>query len=165
MNVIADLLGFCWLITQDGDPRVSTIYRRHYSCYNYRDGRRSNPGNRHRRLCVGPGEKLVLISADGRAALAWRKFIDRSGQQGVNCAFFRNEGAFGGAVLSSELILKAEVLAWAKWPGARLYTYVNTRAVRGDGLCFKAAGWRKCGRTKNHLLILEKFPHQPIDSR
>lgn len=72
---------------------------------------------------------------------------------------FRDEGAFDGQVLSSSLILAAEKLAWLRWPNERLYTYVNTTAVSGDGLCFKAAGWRKCGRTKiKNLLILEKLP-------
>jgi hypothetical protein len=31
----------------------------------------------------------------------------------VNCAVFRNEGP----VLSSDLILEAEELAWGRWPG------------------------------------------------
>lgn len=158
MNPIADALGYRWLITQDGDPRVSAIFRRHYSCYQYRDGRRQNTGYRNRHLCVGPGEKLVLISVDGCAIFAWRKFVDDSGQQGINCAFFRNEGAFGGTVLSSVLIREAEALAWQKWPGERLYTYVNTRLVGGDGCCFKKAGWRKCGRSQSGKLILEKLP-------
>lgn len=108
---------------------------------------------------MGPGQKLILLSADCRAIFGWRKFQDDSGQSGVNCAFFRNEGAFNGRVLSSELIEAAEQLAWVRWPGERLYTYINTKAVNGDGYCFKCAGWRKCGRTKErNLLILEKMP-------
>ena len=72
---------------------------------------------------------------------------------------FRNEGAYNGLVLSSELVKAAEELAWQKWPGERLYTYINTSKVRGDGLCFKKADWKKCGRTKaKRLLILEKLP-------
>ncbi len=100
---------------------------------------------------------MILITPDCKALFVWRKFIDKSGQTGVNCAVFRNEGAFNNQVLSSQLILAAEELAQTRWPNQRFYTYVNTEAVMGDGYCFKKAGWRKCGRTKiNKLLILEK---------
>jgi hypothetical protein len=108
-------------------------------------------------LFVGPGEKLVLLTEDERALFVWRKFIDASGQDGVNCAVFRNEGPR----LSSDLILEAEDIAWKKWPGQRFYTYVNSRAIRSTnpGACFKAAGWKLCGETKwNRLTILEKQP-------
>ena len=159
-NSLAAAIGVRWLITKDGDPRVSDLYKRHYSCHLYRDRRRSQPGYRNRHLVFGPGEKLVLLSADCRAVLGWRVFIDASGQAGINCAFFRNEGAFDGLVKSSELILDAEALAFAKWGERRLYTYVNAAAVASSnpGYCFKVAGWRRCGETKSGLLILEKFP-------
>jgi hypothetical protein len=71
---------------------------------------------------------------------------------------FRNEGN----TLSSKLILDAEEIAWRRWPGQRLYTYVNPRGIRSNnpGACYKAAGWRRCGVTKwNKLVILEKWPN------
>ncbi len=104
------MYGQIWNIVKDGDPRVSAIYKRHYSCYQYADNRRSNLSNRNRHLVMGPGEKLVLLSVKCDAIFGWRKFVDNSGQQGVNCAFFRNEGE----TLSSQMILAAEKLAWAK---------------------------------------------------
>jgi len=64
--------------------------------------------------------------------------------------------------LSSELIRAAEVFAWDRWPGQRLYTYVNPRKVqsRNPGYCFLMAGWRKCGVTKTRrLIIFEKCPN------
>ena len=160
MNTIAKLINALWLTVKDGDPRVSSIYKRHYSCYHYADNRRNRAGYRNRHLFMGPGEKMVLLSADCRAAFGWRKFIDDSGQNGINCAFFRNEGAFDGNVLSSELIQAAERLAWGRWPGERLYTYVNPRMVRSSnpGYAFIMAGWSKCGITKKGLIILEKEP-------
>ncbi len=99
---------------------------------------------------------MVLMNGDCTALFVWRKFIDDSGQQGVNCAVFRNEGP----VLSSTLILEAEQLAWGRWPGERLYTYVAPQSIRSTnpGCCFKAAGWRRCGQTKGGLVILEKQP-------
>lgn len=75
---------------------------------------------------------------------------------GVCAAVFRNESP----VLSSALILEAEQHAWARWPGERLYTYVDPGAVRSTnpGTCYLKAGWRKCGATGRGLLILEKLP-------
>ena len=146
-----------WLAIKDGDPRASALYKRHYSCYQYADGRRQQTGYRNRHLILGPGEKMVLLTVDCRALFGWRRFDDPSGQVGVNCAVFRNEGD----VLSSELILEAEQLAWGRWPGERLYTYVDGAAVESvnPGYCFKMAGWRGCGLTKKRgLLIFEKMP-------
>ncbi len=99
-----------WFGVKDGDPRAYALMKRHYSFQPYKDGRRQNPGNPNRRLFVGPGQKMVLLTVDCDALFVWRKFIDKSGQQGVNCAVFRNESDH----LSSELILEAEQLAWER---------------------------------------------------
>jgi hypothetical protein len=90
----------------------------------------------------------------GDAMFVWRRFIDASGQHGVNCAVFRNEGT----ARSSLLIRQADAIADHVWPGRRHYTYVRAEAVRSSnpGYCFLAAGWRKCGLTKGGLLILER---------
>ena len=146
-----------WVELKDGDDTVRSIFDRHYSRQRYRDGRRPI-------LFVGPGEKIVLMTADARAIFVWRKFVDdcidgRSGQrqEGVNCAVFRREG---GAAQASALILAAEEIAWSKWPSERFYTYGDARKVRpkrDPGRCFRRAGWRPCGYTKSGLLILEKL--------
>lgn len=144
-----DFGGGNWIPVRDGNAAGLLLHSWHYSKYNYRDGRRP-------KLFVGPGEKMVLVTADGRALFVWRKFMDDSGQQGINCAVFRNEGN----IQSSKLIVEAEELAWAKWPQARLYTYVDAKKVKSSnpGYCYKVAGWRKCGVTKSRrLLILEKI--------
>lgn len=154
MSMLPDML---WLPARDCDSRAYALFSRHYSASPYADGRRRDPSNPNRFSFVGPGEKMVLLTADCRALFVWRKFISRDGQHGVNCAVFRNEGD----ELSSRLILEAEELAWGRWPGARLYTYVNSRKVQSanPGYCFKKAGWRACGFTKSKgLLILEKYP-------
>jgi hypothetical protein len=136
-----------WIAVKDGDASGRAMYRRHYSRRVYRDGR--NPA-----LFVGPGEKLVLLTPDARALFVWRRFISGDGQEGVNCAVFRNEGV----ALSSDLIRAADAVADARWPGERHYTYVNAGKVRSSnpGCCFKAAGWRHCGMTKGNLHILER---------
>lgn len=145
-----------WCPVKDGDERAAALYRRHYSCYQYADNRRNEYGYRNRFLILGPGEKMVLLTVGCDALFAWRKFIDKSGQGGVNCAVFRNESP----ILSSTLILEAEALAQHRWPGARMYTYVNPTAIRSTnpGACFKHAGWRTCGTTRGGLTILEKQP-------
>jgi hypothetical protein len=99
----------------------------------------------------------VLLTNDNKALFVWRDFINDDGNEGINCAVFRNEGPR----LSSDLLLEAERIAWQRWPGRRLYTYVSAAAVQSHnpGYCFKKAGWRTCGVTKKKkLLILEKLP-------
>jgi hypothetical protein len=133
-----------WLLTSDGDADAFLLFRRHYSCTN------ANP---RVRLLVGPGEKMLLISRAGDAIFAWRRTHYRlDGQNGVNCAVFRNEGD----TLSSVLIAEAMEIAWRRWPGERLFTFVNPERIRSrnPGCCFKKAGWRECGRTAAGLLIL-----------
>ncbi len=136
-----------WWLTRDGDKTCLRLYERHYSACRYRDGRK-------RTQFVGPGEKVVLRTAAGDALWVWRKFIDDSGQTGVNCAAFRNESKHR----SSDLIRQADAVADCLWPDTRHYTYVDPAAVRSPhpGFCFVMAGWRHCGRTKNGLLILER---------
>jgi hypothetical protein len=136
-----------WHGVKDGNPSALALYERHYSCYRYADGR-------ERKLFCGPGQKLVLLTEKSDALFVWRKFIDASGERGVNCAVFRNEGG----TLSSLLIMEAEEIGRRKWPGERFYTYVDPKKIRSvnPGCCFKCAGWRECGRTKGGLLILEK---------
>jgi hypothetical protein len=111
---------------------------------------------------------MVLITPTADGLLVWRKFIDDSGQSGINCAIFRYERPGPAAPLASELLLDAMALAWRRWPGERLYSYINPRKIRSanPGACFKAAGWqlvRDAGgepllTKKRRLLILECLP-------
>ena len=143
-------LGKYWMEARDGDMGAREFFDAHYSRKRYADGREPL-------LFVGPGFKKVLVTEDGTALWAWRKYKSDDGQVGVNCAIFRNEGP----TLSSLLILDAEQIAWARWPGERLFTYVDPSKVKSanPGACFIAAGWKRCGITKvNKLLIFEKRP-------
>ena len=141
-----------WYLTKDGDVSLLALYERHYSCHHYKDGRK-------RKLFAGPGQKICLRDEGATAGFVWRKFIDDSGQTGINCAFFRNEGE----VQSSELVRQADAIADHCWAGERHYTFVRAEAVRSanPGYCFIRAGWRRCGHTKSGLLILERdTPHR-----
>lgn len=137
-----------WVQVRDGDGECIELFSRHYSKYHYRDGRRP-------KRFVGPGERIVLVTADGKAMFVWRKFKDASGQKGINCAIFRNEGD----LLSSNLILEAMKFAEVRWPGVRLYTYVDPKKIRSvnPGYCFKMAGWSWCGITKIRKLLIMEF--------
>lgn len=147
-----------WWLTKDGDRTCLALYERHYSSYEYADGRQ-------RKLFCGPGEKIVLRTAAGDAFFVWKKFRDacideRTGkpQSGVNCAAFRNEGSFR----SSELIRQADAIADCIWPHCRHYTYVNPQAVRSanPGFCFIPALGSLSDSTPSgsNLMILEKVP-------
>lgn len=138
-----------WWLTKDGDLTCLALWERHYSS-------RIKRGPRRIAQFVGPGEKVVLRTELGDALFVWRKFIDDSGQQGINCAIFRNESPH----LSSELIRQADAIADCLWPGRRHYTYVRAKSVRSTnpGFCFQVAGWQRCGVTKGGLTILERLP-------
>lgn len=144
-----------WRFSRDGDPIALELYLRHYSARAYQD-------RRERRLFLGPGEKLVLVAHDDSAIFGWRRMLpgaSMDGQEGINCAVFRNEGR----TLSSQLIREADEIADARWPGERHYTYVAPERIRSSnpGFCFVMAGWRRAGWTKgghgrDRLIILER---------
>lgn len=142
-----------WVTVTDGNETAFSLFLRHYSA-----GRHQ----RKIRQFVGPGQKIVLLTPDARALFVWRREKPEyrlDGQLGVNCAVFRNERSSAG--LSSDLIRAADAIAWEKWPGERLFTFVAPKKVRhkrDPGRCFIKAGYKLCGRTKSGLLIFERLP-------
>jgi hypothetical protein len=100
---------------------------------------------------------MVLLTVDCSALFAWLRpkvGIRKDGQRGACCVVFRNEGP----VRSSELVAEATELAWIRWPGERLFTYVHPGRIRSTnpGYCFLMAGWRKAGVSKRGLILLER---------
>ena len=144
------LLSEHWQLTvNQSDLRLLEICDRHYNVKKQKVGKR--------KLAIGPGESLALMTAELDAAFIWRKERFRlDGQSGVNCAVFRNEGK----TLSSLLITEAMQIAGQRWPGERLFTFVNKKAIRSrnPGYCFRKAGWSRCGSTATGLLIFEYMP-------
>lgn len=138
-----------WVSVRDGHPILRPMMNRHYSARRYRDGRQPPK-------VIGPGEYMALVSRDAMAIFCWRKALMMDGQTGVNCSVFRNEGRSQ----SSDLIRQAMARAWSRWPGERLFTYVNPKKIRSSnpGYCFICAGWRRCGGTKGGLVVLEVIP-------
>lgn len=143
-----------WWLTKESDLDCLALYERHYSAHRYADGR-------ERRQFVGPGEKVVLRTESADAMFVWRYFHDDSGQEGVNCAVFRNESR----LKSSSLIRQADQIADVLWPDCRHYTYVDPTKIASTnpGFCFIVAGWRRCGRTKGGLIVLERTSERSND--
>lgn len=156
------MFGDLWYEINDGDPRGRTLYLRHYSASAAARRKPDARGNFAR--FIGPGEKMILATMDGTALFAWRYEQYRlDGQVGVNNPIFRNEGG----ALSSDLIREACGLAWRKWPGQRLFTFVDEQATAArrskhaqPGRCFIEAGWTLLDEvTKEHgHRILEILP-------
>lgn len=158
MNVQPYLIGEGWIEVKDGNDTARDIFRRHYS-HRPKRGR----GARDNELIIGPGFKLLLLTADAGALCAWRKELHRAdGQSGVECCIYRRE--YGD--LASLLLQAAMRRAWTKWPGDRLFTFVDPLRVEPTwragrptwGHCFYQAGWRFAGLSKKRLHILECMP-------
>lgn len=149
------LVGEYWTLNVNrADPHLVDLYERHYSCYRYKDGRT-------RTQAVAPGQYLALMTTQRDALFIWQKSLYRKdGQQGINCAVFRNENP--DRVKSSLLISEAVQIAWRRWPGERLFTFVDPGKIDSDipGYCFMRAKprWKRCGKTKSGLIILEVQP-------
>lgn len=140
-----------WFITDKGDPDalalvdgVSINGEPHYS--------RQTPGAR---MFTRNGQNIVLITPDARAV--WVSFRPTPGKakrpDGLDCwecALFRNEGP----VLSSTLIVEAELATAAVWgaaPKDGFITFVKPSAIRSTnpGYCYKMAGWKVVGAARD----------------
>jgi hypothetical protein len=128
------------------DPEMAKLADRHYS--------RRTVGARQ--FCYS-GRKLVLRNSQGTVLFVWM-FPDpqyrMDEQVGYNCAIFRNESDR----LSSEIILEAEEMAFAKWGKNRCYTFIDVGKIKSvnPGYCYKVAGWKQEGFTKSGKVILAK---------
>ena len=139
-----------WMIVGESHPELHALFQRHYS--------NRNPQPRQARL--GPGDKtcLLLTEADySQAAAVW--INQRHGHlTGLTyLMIYRNETARRGG----PLLLSAERYLPAHYPRS-LITYVDTRAVAGDGKVFKVAGWHKAGRSKKRGLLTYRKELPPI---
>jgi len=140
-----------WSLSRDGDRAAFQLARRHYSAW-------KNKRPKLRQF-MGPGQHLVLIAPMEDALFGWSVSIRDDGQEGVCCTIFRNESANR----SSSMILEAELLAWEKWPGQRLFTHIDPRRIRSvnPGYCFQMAGWKRTTTvTTRGLLVMEKYCHE-----
>jgi hypothetical protein len=139
-----------WVRVTKFDAAACALADRHYS--------RRKPGSNQ---FMPPGQTVVLL-ADAAVFGWWRPhpasgLRSMNGLDGWTCTIFRNESP----VLSSALILDAETaLADYDIGPDGLLTYVWDARVRSTnpGACFKAAGWRRIGRSKDgRKTLLQKL--------
>ena len=134
--------------TWAADPECARLADRHYS-----RGRVGHP------QFTPSGRKLILRDTSGLIVFAWlypELHYRADGQAGYNNTLFRNESARR----SSAIILEAERAAVDRWGPNRAYTYIDARKVKSanPGYCFKCAGWRHVGYSKDQRLhLLEKW--------
>lgn len=104
-----------------------------------------------------PGKRIAFVTFDGTAGWVshWPKpeFVDHAFGEAFVCTLFRNEG-YG---LSSAMIEAAITLTEARWgdpPHGAWLTFVDPDEVESPnpGYCFKCAGFRFVGLTKDRGL-------------
>lgn len=139
-----------WKVTTAGDQACRQLADRHYS--------RQTIG--HPQFCR-PGRKLVLRTPDGNAVWVTWKGIRKDGLDALECTIFRNESEY----LSSEMIKEALIATVAEWgalPRDGLITYVNEAKIKSDnpGCCFKIAGFKAIGRSKERNLLLLQYRNE-----
>jgi len=147
-----------WTISWRADPRARAIADRHYN--------RQNPGSPQ---FVPPGKPLVLLTDDARALWIshWpiAEYVKHEWAGAWMCTCFRNEAR--EVYLSSDLIRAAVAATIAEWgtpPELGMVTFVDpekTHKKRDPGRCFRKAGFRVVGRTKDkNLVALQLLPSE-----
>jgi hypothetical protein len=141
-----------WLPVKTSDWRLRALRDRHYA---------GGVGG----ATVGqPGKRIAFVTFEGTAGWVshWPKpeFIDHAFGEAFVCTLFRKE--CDG--LASAMIESAMALTEARWgapPEGGWLTFVDPAEVESPnpGYCFKQAGFRPCGFTKDrHLLVLRREP-------
>lgn len=138
-----------WHLSHRADCPAVALADRHYS--------RKRPGSPQ---FVGPYRALVLLTAaaDALWVSVWPKpeYTQHAWPGAWMCSCFRNEGT----ILSSLLIRQAVAVTRYRWrdiPAHGLITFVDARKVcrkRDPGRCFRKAGFREVGRTKDRGLVV-----------
>lgn len=136
------------IVSHGYDPEMAVLADRHYS--------RQSPGARQ---FMPSGKKLVIRDAEGSILFGWlwaKPEFRMDHQAGYNCTIFRNESSRR----SSDVILECEEIAFRMWGSNRMFTYVDPEKIqsRNPGYCFKCAGWRRIGLSRDGKHLLAKDP-------
>lgn len=146
MNVTA------WRLSYRADPIAAALADRHYS--------RQTPGARQ---FVPPGRALVLLTDDDLAVwvTSWPRYAQHAWPGAWVNTLFRREGGD----LASGLIRQAVAVTRWRWPDVPadgMVTFIDQRAIRrkrDPGRCYRRAGFRPVGITKDRsLLVLQLLP-------
>jgi hypothetical protein len=137
-----------WYKSDRADPRALPLADRHYN--------RQKIGSPQ---FLPPGRCFALLTKDGDAlwASAWpfAQYVKHQWAGAWTNTLFRNEGP----VLSSTLIreaVAATAIIWGLPPEQGFITFVSplhVRRKRDWGRCYRKAGWRVVGVTKQDKLI------------
>lgn len=154
-----------WHLSHRADPAGRALADRHYS-----------------RKTLGavqfapPGRCLVLKAPHAVWVTSWpyAEFTQHAWPGAWLNSLFRREG---GDVLASEMIRQAVAATRWRWPDVPaegMVTLVNAAKVRhkrDPGRCYRHAGFRRVGETKNGLAVWQMFPEEmpeavaPLDSQ
>lgn len=140
-----------WTLTDRAAPEARAIADRHYN--------RQKPGARQ---FVPPGRCIVLDQPNALWVTSWpfAQYVMHAWAGAWICSAFRNEGAG----LSSDLIRQAVAATrsiFGEPPALGMVTFVDERKVRAKrdpGRCFLRAGFKRVGRTKAGLIVLQLLP-------
>jgi hypothetical protein len=130
-----------WVEVSKANRQARRMADRHYSFFGKPMSHEVGP----------PGQKIILLTADGRALWGshrpapWAGIVRADGLEGHHCFIFRNEGY--AQVRSSDLIREAVSLTLQRWGPGDFWTYVGAEHVASEnpGYCFLVAGWRHDG--------------------
>lgn len=152
-----------WHLSWRADPAANRLAKRHYTCQ-----------SRDSDQFVPPGRCLVLYLKTEAGEATWVTswpFAEHTKHAWAGawvCSIFRNEGAG----VSSELIREAVAATRWKWPeipAIGMVTMVDpakTAAGRSawakPGRCYRKAGFREVGRTKEENLVVLALPPEAM---
>jgi len=135
-----------WRLSYRADALGAALADRHYS--------RQQVGARQ---FVPPGACLVLLAPGALWVTTWPRaeYVQHAWAGAWLCSIFRNEGATLSSVLIREAIA-ATRWRWPAVPALGMVSFVNPAAVRhkrDPGRCFRRAGFRVAGTTKERGFI------------
>lgn len=142
-----------WHLSNRAVPRGAALADRHYS--------RKTPGAAQ---FTTPGRGVVLLTSAGNAlwvsSWPYSQYVKYDWRGAWLCSLFRNESQ----VMSSTLIAQAVAATcwqWGEQPDLGIITFVDigrVRHKRDPGRCFRKAGWKQVGLTKEGLVVLQLLP-------
>lgn len=142
-----------WTLSHRADRRALPLADRHYN--------RQKPGSPQ---FAPPGRCIVLVTIDNAAlwVTSWpfAEFVRHAWPGAWMCSCFRNEGT----TLSSTLIREAVAVTrfvYGEPPDLGMVTFVDsskTRKKRDPGRCYRRAGFKPVGMTKDGLHALQLNP-------
>lgn len=154
----ASLSETVWRLSHRADPTALKIADRHYS--------RQKPGTPQ---FVKPGRCVVLLTVDLQAlwVTSWPfpEYVKHEWPDAWECSFFHNLDS--SPHVASELVEQAVAVTrfmYGEPPSQGFITTVDPTKIRSTnpGYCYKRAGWRLVGQTKDRKLPVLQLPRDEM---